>query len=565
MKKYLVLLLGLFMSFSMMAQVNDSEPEDPEPGSQEAWKSLKDPVVGWGSIDVRYPRSQVASFQKSLVLHAWKGERVSAQAVLSTPTAITNMSFSVSDLKNGKNIISADNVNKYFVRYVIADNLESREAKILQADRLDNAPSISVSANTTRPIWLDIHVPATAKAGKYTGKLTVFFDTKKQELPFVLEVVDRTLPEPKDWAFHLDLWQNPYAVARYYGNPLWSKEHFDSMRPIMKMLANAGQKVITCSIIQHPWNGQTYDPFESMIAKMKQLDGSWKYDYTVFDKWVQFMMDCGITEQIDCYSLVPWHYKFDYYDCSSNSVKYINCKPDEKEYRDFVLPFLKDFAAHLKQKGWFDRTCIAMDERPMDQLSAAYKIVKEADPGYRIQGAANFNVDEGTIGDQMYDLSVAFQFNLIEGKALERRKANGQRLTFYTCCGPGRPNTFTFSDPAESAFLGWHSASVGYNGYLRWAWCSWPAQPNQDSRFGNWPSGDTYLVYPGQSCIRLERLVEGIQYYEKIRILRETANEKQLAKLDALLEKFKFIEMPADLKMETLINEGKAVLKTIEK
>ena len=40
----------------------------------------------------------------------------------------------------------------------------------------------------------------------------------------------------------------------------------------------AGQKVITTSIIQHPWNSQTEDPFESMIGKRKAVDGSWSYD-----------------------------------------------------------------------------------------------------------------------------------------------------------------------------------------------------------------------------------------------------------------------------------------------
>ena len=64
------------------------------------------------------------------------------------------------------------------------------------------------------------------------------------KLPFEIEVVNRTLPEPQKWAFHLDLWQNPYAVARYYQVPLWSKEHFDAMRPIMKMLANVGQRLL---------------------------------------------------------------------------------------------------------------------------------------------------------------------------------------------------------------------------------------------------------------------------------------------------------------------------------
>lgn len=60
--------------------------------------------------------------------------------------------------------------------------------------------------------------------------------------------------------FHLDLWQNPYAVARYYNVPLWSRQHFDIMKPLMQQLANAGQKVITASVMHHPWAGQTEDP-----------------------------------------------------------------------------------------------------------------------------------------------------------------------------------------------------------------------------------------------------------------------------------------------------------------
>ncbi|HCC71178.1 MAG TPA: hypothetical protein DEQ09_08520, partial [Bacteroidales bacterium] len=54
-----------------------------------------------------------------------------------------------------------------------------------------------------------------------------------------------------------------------------------------------------------------------------------------------------------------------------------------------------------------------------------------------------------------------------------------------------------------------------------WAYNSWPEKPVYDSRFISWPSGDTYFVYPGaRSSIRFEKLIEGIQDYEKIRILR---------------------------------------------
>ena len=72
-----------------------------------------------------------------------------------------------------------------------------------------------------------------------------------------------------------------------------------------------------------------------------------------------------------------------------------------------------------------------------------------------------------------------------------------------------------------------HAVAGGYDGYLRWAVNSWTADPLRDSRFRTWAAGDTYSIYPGpRSSIRFERLVEGIQDCEKIRILREELTTK---------------------------------------
>jgi hypothetical protein len=63
--------------------------------------------------------------------------------------------------------------------------------------------------------------------------------------------------------------------------------------------------------------------------------------------------------------------------------------------------------------------------------------------------------------------------------------------------------------------------AYGYDGFLRWAYDAWTADPVRDARHTMWPAGDCYFVYPGaNSSIRFEKLKEGIQDYEKIRILR---------------------------------------------
>lgn len=72
-----------------------------------------------------------------------------------------------------------------------------------------------------------------------------------------------------------------------------------------------------------------------------------------------------------------------------------------------------------------------------------------------------------------------------------------------------------------------HPAATDMDGFLRWAYNSWPQHPLTDSRFTAWPAGDTYQVYHGPlSSIRFEKLIEGIRDFEKIKILLKQYTEK---------------------------------------
>lgn len=422
---------------------------------------------------------------------------------------------------------------------------------------------MDVEACTARPVWLRIQVPADTRPGTYKGTLTLQAEEGvSMKLPYRLHVADRTLPAPTQWKFHLDLWQNPYSVARFYNVPLWSQAHFDRMRPIMERLAAAGQKVITTTVMQYPWNGQTEDPFESMVTRIRRLDGTWTYDYAVFDRWVEFMLSLGIDKQINCYTMVPWALKFDYFDQASNTMKYVHAKPGDPAYEAYWLPFLTDFARHLKNKGWFERTAIAMDERAMDQMREAFALIHKADPDYKISGAAHYYPE---VEPRMYDLCLAYGERLPD-EVLARRQKEGKITTVYTCCTEAYPNLFTFSAPAEAAWLPWHALAGGYDGYLRWAYNSWTARPLQDTRFRTWPAGDCFLYYPGGSSIRLERLIEGVQDAEKVRLLREEftrkGNQKKLQQLERIVSDF----MPQNLhgpNATAMVNKAREALRKL--
>lgn len=568
MKKTLWLLgVGLLVSLGMNAQqgMTYEEMDNPVVTQTALWQQVSGPQVSWGSTDVRYKKEEPAGIriQKQLELTAWRGETVSAQWLVWTAQELKELSVTTDDLTSGKGRIPAEQIETGFVRYVMTDEL-NKDGKgacgyrnsadfdsTLVADAIDHhLKSMAVEACTTRPGWVSIHVPQQAVAGTYMTTLTVKNGASVlAQLKLNLKVKDRVLPAPSDWKFHLDLWQNPYAVARFHGVELFGDEHLALMRPVMQRYADAGGKVITASIISRPWNGQTYDPFQSMVTWIKKADGTWMFDYTVFDKWVEFMMSLGVKKQIDCYSMVPWKLSFRYFDQASDSFKHLDCKPGEPAYDEFWGTMLRSFAAHLKEKGWFGITHIAMDERPMDVMLATMQTIHRADKDFKIAFAGTYH-DELVDGLNDYCIAIGEKFPI---DVINKRRAAGQVTTYYTCCTEPRPNTFTFSAPAEGEWLGWFAAKEHLDGYVRWALNSWVKDPLRDSRFTAWAAGDTYLLYPdGRTSIRFERLREGVQAFEKIRILREEFEQKNnraaLRQIDKILESFDeytLLEKPA--------------------
>jgi YD repeat-containing protein len=495
----------------------------------------------FGSVDERYARDEPAGLtadaaHQSWSAVAWRGERVHSQLVLWSRSGAQQVRVRPGDLKSpAGTVIPASAVRPRFVRYVLGDG------KLL-GDVLDTADRLDVPGHSVRPVWVSVDVPAGAAPGKYTGTLDVLA-ARGAKLSFALnvEVLPLTLPPPAQWQFRLDLWQNPYAVARYHGVEPWSEAHLRLLEPHLRLLAEAGQKCVTTSIIHRPWGTQTYDPYDAMVEWRRTADGQWRYDYRIFDQYVELAQRCGITDSISCYTVA--------------SPRYLDEATGEYTSGGYALqdmwrPFLQDFTAHLKAKGWLGITALAMDEWPPDRMKPMLEFLREAAPGLKIALAGS---NEPDLKDKIDDWCVFITPPLDPALARERA-ARGLPTTTYVCCGPGRPNTFTFSPPAEAAWLGWYCAAQGYSGLLRWAYDSWVADPLQDTSYVTWPAGDCFLAYPGaRSSLRFERLREGIQEFEKVRLVRAALAQNQtpaareaLARLDQALAGFTYAKVQGE-------------------
>lgn len=575
-----VLVLILLACSQVKNKVADyKEAADPHPDTLANWDGLaKGLQSSFVSTLVRYPKCAIPNVlnEHAWSGEGWRGERISTQILLWSTDSIEHIEVKFSDFVSKTNQkIPASVAKAEFVRYVLTDEYgggcDKRKPSDfgvwLVPDVLDHLSSFTMEAKTSQPVWVTIDVPENAEAGNYQS--TIMLSTKNQivkELTINIEVINRVLPKPAYWEYYLDLWQNPYSVSRFHNVKVWSNEHWSLLKPLMKLLADAGQKAITVSINNRPWGTQTEDPYESMIVWTNKKDGTWSYDYSIFDKWVEFMMDLGVKKQISCYSLVPWGNEFYYFDEKTNKEVKLLAKPGTTEYTNLLTPFLKDFRAHLEKKGWNKITLMAMDERAPEEMKAMIKFVNDIAPEFGFS-LADSHKSYKLYPDQLKDLSVMYG-DSIEVVDLKYRKAHKLVSTYYVACGQSFPNVYTFSPPAEGMFISWYAMANDFDGFLRWAYNNWVKDPLTDSRFRTWPAGDCYIVYPeARSSVRFEMLRDGIEDAEKIRILMkqfiENKDVDNMNKLNELVKLFKSSNKPTDI--NSMVTKAQSELNNLSK
>lgn len=499
--------------------------------------------VSWASKDVHYAQTErpVMRATSDTLIKAWRGERVGVEAVVYAAQKQGALQVRLAPWRKGGTTIAASQGEARFINYVTTDNFQycgyhpNNLTPYQVADVIDLDVPQTAEEGTTHPVWCTLEVPADADAGVYSTQLEVAdAQTHKvlKRLNLKIEVNARTLPSPAEQKFHVDFWQQPYAVSRYDDVPRWSQAHLDALRPYLKLLARSGQKVVSAILFYEPWGDQSHDKFSAMVRTTRTKNGEWQYDYTVFDQWVKLCEECGISEQINCFSMVPWDMSFRYYDEAQGKEVDLKTTTSSAEYKALWTAFLKNFAAHLKQQGWYDKTCIAMDERGLNNMLDAYRVAQEAVPGIKMALAGTHHKE---LVDKLYDYCIGFGEHFTD-EELAARKARGWKSTTYTCCSNTEPNLFSNSLPAEAAYLPVFCVANKFEGYLHWSWMNWADNPLTDTRFRLFAPGDTYLIYPGpRSSVRYERFIEGVAMAEKVRILREEyAAKGNNAALDAL-------------------------------
>ena len=400
------------------------------------------------------------------------------------------------------------------------DNLE-------RADALDTAPVQYVRPGGTGWVYVEIAAPEDAPRGEYTVDLRMVVSEMFADeydagnITAKLTVYGTRIPENRELPFYLDLWQHPAGIARAHRVGLWSEEHFALLEKYAASLAELGQKCVTVIASDCPWSGQwchfeeraDADLYEySMIRTVRGEDGTFTYDYSVMQRYIDLCARCGISDEITVFGLVnvwcdkvggfsrlapdhPDGAKLRYFDRADGKYKYMRRAGD-------IDGYVAALEQYFVRTGQMERVRLMADE-PADTEKYRLSIdrVRAVAPAFKLKAALNHSEFIAEFGDRVSDFVPSLECLCREYDKIKEYQATmpGKRFLWYVCNQPARPNTFLESDPCETLFIGALTAALGMDGFLRWGYTVWCPDPVKDNRYFNWPAGDLHLVYPAPS------------------------------------------------------------------
>ena len=436
------------------------------------------------------------------------------------------------------------------------------------ADILLNQKIVQVKPNIPHSIYVEIPIPETLPSGVYKGKIKVLvskmFETEETagEITYTITVNDVCLPKDTKNDFYLDLWQHNSNIARKAEVELWSDRHFEIIEKYVKTLSDLGQCAVTVTVTEIPWCGQRCflnedtraNLFEySMVRVFENEDGSFIYDYSALERYIELCFSYGIDKEIEVFGLLNiWqsinegYYNFtNYYDALRIRYKRtdgIYCYMKKvKHIEDYIKSLYQFFMA----KGWLDKVRVTADE-PWEKESFELSLdrLSKLCPKFRYKVALGHFAFYDDFKDRISDFAAGYICFCRENDKFQKALAEDKKSKFiwYTCCSPEMPNNFLRSNLLETRYIMVLNDYFGLDGFLRWDYTVWPEKPREDIRFSMFAAGDTNFVYPAGDMsplltLRYKALKRGIEDFILLKQIRKNGDLKTVDEIHNLIIK----------------------------
>ena len=501
----------------------------------------------------------VSSFSQSKTISKrtlLAGERFSYQIGIKAEKAIYTVVSIDSELSNY--------IKLYAVKDVIMDKPATEEGMegenyitlepglmpdmLLPLEEQNNVLSCGAGIMT---VWVKLDIPADVKPGTY--EITVKFEltnihkaSEKENITktMAVEVISAVMPEQK---LIYTRWLYADCIANQHQAEIHSPEYWDWMEKYIVAAVDVGINMILVPVHTPPLDTAVGTQRRCVqLVDIEKKGDRYEFGFENFKKFIAICKKCGIKYYEIAHMFSQWGAK-----CAPNIMVTENGKTDymfgwhvsatSKEYSEFLPQYIAAIAEEVKKEGISENTYFHISDEPvlenMDNYMAASDMMRSL-----IGKSKTFDAlskyefyERGLINCPVTSVDHIHEF-------LEHKIEN---QWIYYCCKPQKvyTNSFMAMPSCRTRVLGYQMYRYDIKGFLHWGYNFYNSQISlyeinpylTTSANGAFPSGDSFIVYPGKNMvypsIRGEVTYEAIQDMNICFALEELIGRAEVVKM----------------------------------
>jgi len=382
--------------------------------------------------------------------------------------------------------------------------------------------------------WIDIETNPKIAPGSYP--ISICIENKDGEVLCSAKTSVKAIPielPPADvlhtrW-FHVD------CLAQYYGVDVFSERHWEIIENFAAYAVQHGINALLTPIHTPPLDTEVGgERLTNQLLDVSVEGETYSFGFEKFERWIAMCRRVGVEYFEMAHLFTQWG--------AEHAPKIMGTKNGEytrlfgweteaagPEYANYLRQMLPALCAKLRELGIADKTFFHISDEPgpkhFESYTNASNIVRPLLEGYKIVDAlTNYDFyQRGAVGVPIPAVDHIEPF--LEGDVDE--------LWCYNCCVQSYkvPNQFFMLPSFRSRILGVLMYKYNIAGFLHWGYnfynCMhsvYPVDPYiTTDADGTFPSGDSFMVYPGKDGKPLASL--------RLMVVQEAFNDIRALKL----------------------------------
>lgn len=352
-------------------------------------------------------------------------------------------------------------------------------------------------------VWFEVEAE---KAGTSEIEITLYNEENEAVAAerFAVKVINAELPGQDLICTH---WFHCDCLATWYKVEVFSEEHWQIIESFMKTANEHGINMILTPLFTPPLD--TAEGGERPTVQLVDVTVTGEDEYAFgFDKlrrWIETAKRSGMKYYELSHLFTQWGAKHAPKIVDVNGKKLFGWKTAAggKKYRSFLTQFAAALDTVLKEEGIKEYCWVHTSDEPnlmhLRPYGKASRLLKELFPDYNMFDALSDYkfFKKGLVKTPVPSLNHAEPFI-----------GNVENLWTYYCCGQykGTSNRFMAMPSYRNRILGLQLYKFRCQGFLQWGYNFWYSQHSKHEinpfettdALEAFPSGDAYVVYPGE-------------------------------------------------------------------